>query len=116
VEGVGEKVAEALVSYFKNPKSKELVNKLLTHLTVTHEEVAPDGKLFNKTFVITGTLPSLSRDEAKKLIEDNGGKVASSVSSRTSYLLAGENAGSKYDDAQKFNITIVTEEEFKNML
>jgi DNA ligase (NAD+) len=116
VEGVGVKVAEALVSYFKSQKSKELVSKLLTHLTINHEEVAPDGKLFNKTFVITGTLPTLSRDEAKKLIEDNGGKVASSVSSRTSYLLAGESAGSKYDDAQKFNITIVTEEEFKNML
>jgi DNA ligase (NAD+) len=72
--------------------------------------------LFNKTFVITGTLPTLSRDEAKKLIEDNGGKVASSVSSRTSYLLAGENAGSKYDDAQKYRISIVSEEEFKNML
>ncbi len=116
VEGVGEKVAEALVSYFKNPKSHELVDKLLTYLTITHEEVAPDGKLFNKTFVITGTLPTLSRDEAKKLIEDNGGKVASSVSSRTSYLLAGENAGSKYDDAQKYRISIVSEEEFKNML
>lgn len=116
VEGVGEKVAEALVIYFKNPKSNELVKKLLTHLTVTHEEVMPDGKLFNKTFVITGTLPTLSRDEAKKIIEDNGGKVASSVSSRTSYLLAGENAGSKYDDAQKYSVTIITEEEFKNML
>jgi DNA ligase (NAD+) len=116
VEGVGEKVADALVAYFNNPKSVGLVHKLLTHVTVVHEEVEPDGKLFNKTFVITGTLPTFSRDDAKKLIEDNGGKVASSVSSRTSYLLAGENAGSKYDDAQKFGITIVTEEEFKNML
>lgn len=116
VEGVGEKVADALVSYFNNPKSKELVSELLSHLTITHEEVTPDGKLFNKTFVITGTLPTLSRDEAKKIIEENGGKVASSVSSRTSYLLAGENAGSKYDDAQKYGIVILSEEEFKNML
>jgi DNA ligase (NAD+) len=116
VEGVGEKVAEALVLYFKNPKSIELVSKLLKHLTVTHEEVAPDGKLFNKTFVITGTLPTLSRDEAKKLIEDNGGKVASSVSGRTSYLLAGENAGSKYDDAVKFVVPIISEEDLTGML
>ena len=66
--------------------------------------------------MITGTLQTLSRDEAKKLIEDNGGKVASSVSSKTSYLLAGENAGSKYDDAQKFGTVIIGEEELKNML
>ncbi len=116
VEGVGEKVAEALVSYFNNPKSKELVDKLLAHLTVNHEEVAPDGKLFNKTFVITGTLPTLSRDEAKKLIEDNGGKVASSVSSRTSYLLAGEKAGSKYDDAVKYEVSIISEDDLTGML
>lgn len=116
VEGVGEKVADALVTYFSNSKSVELVQKLLTHVTVVHEEVVPDGKLFNKTFVITGTLPTLSRDEAKKLIEDNGGKVASSVSSRTSCLLAGENAGSKYEDAQKFGIAVISEEELKSML
>ncbi len=116
VEGVGEKVAEALVSFFTHKKSKELVSRLVRHLTIIHEEVTPDGKLFNKTFVITGTLPTLSRDEAKKLIEDNGGKVASSVSSRTSYLLAGENAGTKLDDAQKFGITIITEEELKSMV
>jgi DNA ligase (NAD+) len=116
VEGVGEKVAAALVSYFASSSFSQHLTRLLAHLTIIHEEVTPDGKLFNKTFVITGTLPKLSRDEAKKLIEDNGGKVASSVSSRTSYLLAGENAGSKYDEAQKFSIMIITEEEFKNML
>ncbi len=116
VEGVGEKVAEALVSYFTNKKSQEFLSRLTKQLTISHEEVIPDGKLFNKIFVITGTLPTLSRDEAKKLIEDNGGKVASSVSSRTSYLLAGENAGSKYDDAQKYSTQIIGEEEFKNML
>ncbi len=116
VEGVGEKVAEALVRYFSDKNSEKLLVKLMRNLTIIHEEVTPDGKLFNKTFVITGTLPSLSRDEAKKLIEDNGGKVASSVSSRTSYLLAGENAGSKYDDAQKYGTAIIGEEDFKNML
>lgn len=116
VEGVGEKVADAIVAYFNNQKSLELVNKLLQQLTITHEEVTPDGKLFNKTFVITGTLPTLSRDEAKKLIEDNGGKVASSVSSRTSYLLAGENAGSKYEDAVKCEVPIIKEEDLTGML
>ena len=116
VEGVGEKVATALVAYFASPLHIQFLTRLLSHLTITHEEVIPDGKLFNKTFVITGTLPTLSRDEAKKLIEEHGGKVASSVSSKTSYLLAGENAGSKYDDAKKYSILIIGEEEFKNML
>lgn len=116
VEGVGEKVADALTNYFSNKHTIEFVQKLVRHLNIIHEEVASDGRLFNKTFVITGTLPTLSRDEAKKLVEDNGGKVLSSVSSKTSYLLAGENAGSKYEDAVKNNIPILGEEEFKNML
>jgi DNA ligase (NAD+) len=116
VEGVGEKVAASLVVYFASAQAKQLLIKLLPHLSIIHEEITQDGKLFNKILVITGTLPSLSRDEAKKLVEDNGGKVASSVSSRTSYLLAGENAGSKLSDAQKLGIQIITEEELKNML
>ncbi len=116
VEGVGEKVAKALTSYFVNKNNKEFIRRLVKHLTIIHEDVAPDGRLFNKTFVITGTLPTLSREDAKKLIEENGGKVANSVSSRTSYLLAGENAGSKYDDAIKNSVEIIGEEEFKNML
>ncbi len=116
VEGVGEKVAAALVFYFSTSSNIQFLVRLLPHLTVIHEVAIPDGKLFNKTFVITGTLPILSRDDAKKLIEDNGGKVSNSVSSRTSYLLAGENAGSKYGDAQKYDVKIIGEEEFKNML
>jgi DNA ligase (NAD+) len=116
VEGVGEKVAETLTSYFSNTTNKKFLKRLVEHLTIIHEEITPDGKLFNKTFVITGTLPTLSRDEAKKLIEGNGGKVTSSVSSRTSYLLAGENAGSKYDEAIKNSVEILGEEELKNML
>ncbi len=116
VEGVGEKVATALILYFRTSSNTQFLERLLSQLTITHEAVLPDGRLFNKTFVITGTLSSLSRDEAKKLIEDNGGKVSSSVSSRTSYLLAGENPGSKYDEAQKVGTKIITEEELKSMV
>ncbi len=116
VEGVGEKVAKELIAYFTSPMNKKLLNCILSHVTILEEKVVQDGKLFNKTFVITGTLPHLSRDEAKKLIEDNGGKVGSSISSRTNYLLAGENAGSKYKDAIQFEVAIISEEEFKNML
>ncbi len=116
IEGVGEKVADALVSYFKDSTNQKLLSRLLSHLTVIAEKSAVDGKLFNKTFVITGTLPSLSRDEAKELIEKNGGKVSASVSSRTSYLLAGENAGSKYNDAVKLGIPIITEENLTGLI
>lgn len=116
IEGVGEKVAEALVSYFKDTDNQKLLSRLLSHLTIISEKIVVDGKLFNKTFVITGTLPTLSRDKAKELIEKNGGKVSGSVSSKTSYLLAGETGGSKYDIASKLEVPIITEEELKNML
>lgn len=116
IEGVGEKVADALVSYFKDSTNQKLLARLLPHLTVIAEKSAVDGKLFNKTFVITGTLPSLSRDEAKELIEKNGGKVSASVSSKTSYLLAGENGGSKRLDAEKVGTPIIGEQDLLNMI
>lgn len=116
VEGVGEKVAEALVSYFADASNKSFLARLLPHLTITSEKVSTDGKLFNKVFVITGTLPTLSRDDAKDLIEKSGGKVAASVSKNTDYLLAGEGGGSKRTDAEKIGTKIISEEEFKNML
>jgi DNA ligase (NAD+) len=116
VEGVGEKVAEALTSYFSDSENKKFLARLLPELTITSEKKSTDGPLYNKIFVITGTLPTLSRDDAKKIIEDNGGKVSSSVSKKTNYLLAGENAGSKLADAQKLEVTTISEEEFKNML
>ena len=111
VEGVGEKVAEAISIYFKDTINQHLLERLLPQLNIIHEEQSKDGKLFNKTFVITGTLPTLSRDEAKKLIEDNGGKVSGSISSKTSYLLLGENPGSKLDDANNYGVSTITEEE-----
>ncbi len=116
VEGVGEKVADALVSYFKDQANQKLISRLSPHLTVVSEKSVVDGKLFNKTFVITGTLPSLSRDEAKELIEKNGGKVSASVSSKTSYLLAGENGGSKRVDAEKLGTPVIEEQDLLNMI
>lgn len=116
VEGVGEKVADALVSYFGDMSNQQFLAHLLPELTITSEKKSTDGPLYNKIFVITGTLPTLSRDDAKKIIEDNGGKVSSSVSKKTDYLLAGENAGSKLADAQKFETTILIEDTFLSML
>lgn len=116
VEGVGEKVGEEIISYFKSKENQKVIIDLQKEIKITNEVVTPDGKLFNKLFVITGTLPTLSRDEAKELIEKNGGRTQSSVSSRTDYLLAGENAGSKLVDAEKIGTKIISEEDLKNML
>lgn len=116
VEGVGEKVAEALVVYFSDTKNSSLLARLTKVLTITNKSMPLDGALFNKTFVITGTLPSLSRDEAKALIEKNGGKVSGSVSTRTSYLLAGENAGSKLNDAKNLEVPIISESDLLKMI
>ena len=79
------------------------------------EEYVKEHKLAGLTFVITGTLPSMTRDEAKKLIEDNGGKCSGSVSKKTSYVLAGEDAGSKLVKAKNLGISIIDEEEFLKM-
>jgi DNA ligase (NAD+) len=116
VEGVGEKVAEALVSYFTDSSNHSFLARLLPHLTIISEKPTTDGKLFNKVFVITGTLPTLSRDEAQALIEKHGGKVAASVSKNTNYLLAGEGGGSKRTDAEKLGTTILGEDELKKLV
>ena len=75
-----------------------------------------DNRFEGKTFVLTGTLPTLSRNEASELIEKYGGKTASSVSKKTSFVLAGEEAGSKLVKAQTLGITIISEEEFREMI
>lgn len=116
IEGVGEKVADALVSYFANSSSQKLLARLIPNLKIISEKVLTDGKLFNKAFVITGTLLTLSREEAKDLIEKNGGKVTANVSKSTDYLLAGVGGGGKRDDAIKFEIKIIDESELMNML
>ncbi len=80
------------------------------------EDTQSSSLLENMTFVVTGTLPTLSRKEAATLIENNGGKVSGSVSKKTTYLLAGENAGSKLAKAQSLNIPVLSEEMFMEMI
>jgi DNA ligase (NAD+) len=116
VEGVGAKVAQSVVDYFKDMTNQTLLDELLAEVAVGEERKKTGGGLDGLTFVITGTLPTLSRDEAKEMIEENGGKVATSVSSNTDYLLAGEGGGGKRADAAKFGTKIIGEDELLRML
>lgn len=112
---IGEKMAIELVSYFNNERNLEMIERLVQaglNTSFLGQEKVENASIGSKTFVITGTLPTLKRSEAKKLIEGNGGKVTGSVSKNTDYLLCGEKAGSKRDKAVDLGVTILTEEEF----
>lgn len=118
MHGVGEVVARSVHTWFRNKQHADLVERLLKHITVRpHEKtvVRKNEVVFGKTFVLTGTLPELSRDEAKKMIQEHGGKVASSVSSKTDVVVAGEDPGSKYDKARELGVRIVDEAVFLQM-
>ena len=117
IEGVGPKIAEAIVSYFTLEPNRTLVQSLAelgVDLTMPHrdrEEEVEALPFSGKTFVITGTLPTLSRAKAKAHIEAGGGKVTVSVSANTDFLLAGERAGSKLNKAQQLGVQILSEQE-----
>lgn len=118
IEGIGPIVAESIHSWFSQKDNKRLVDRLLKYVQVTpvkqkSTRVLP---LKNKTFVLTGTLESLSRDEAREKIKSLGGDVHNSVSKNTDFVVAGENPGSKYTDAQKIGVKILTEKEFLKLL
>jgi len=119
IEGIGEKMADSIVTFFKSPHSLEEVDLLLKH-GVTIQKVKKRESISHlfagKTFVITGTLDNYSRDEAKELIKQRGGKVTGSVSKNTDYVLLGVDPGSKYDKAKKLNISILSEEKFISLL
>ena len=119
IEGVGDKVAEALIEYFNLDENREEVKKLFMR-GVTPHPLNPPAFLnhpFNgKTFVITGTLENYTRQEAGKLIKDRGGKVLDSVSKKTHFLLYGHDAGSKLEKAKQLNIPLLTEAEFLHYL
>lgn len=118
VPDVGETTAKAIKDYFDDAENKKIIEKLkYSGVNMQAERIEhPSGKWLGKTFVITGTLPNLSRSEASKYIEENGGKVSGSVSKKTTYVLAGEQAGSKLDKANTLGIPVITEEEFLKLL
>ena len=111
IEGVGPQIAKSAVAWFRDERNVALLDKLRgAGLRFAAAKKAPTADTFaGRTFVITGTLPTWSRDEAKAFIEANGGKVTDSVSKKTSYLVVGENAGSKLTKAQALGITILDE-------
>lgn len=112
IMGVGEIVAASLVAWQKNPHEQDLLTRLLTHLEVLEESEVAGNKLSGLSFVFTGTLPTLGRDEAQALARQEGGVVVGSVSKKTSYVVAGEEAGSKLAAAEKLGVKVISEAEF----
>ena len=111
VEEVGPKVSQSIRRFFEDGHNREMADRLAAAgLTLTHQKVDRSGGILaGLTFVLTGTLPTLGRDEAKAMIEGAGGKVSGSVSKKTSYVVAGEDAGSKLDKAKELNVPVIDE-------
>ena len=111
VHGIGEEIARSIVAFFKDPTNQRVIARLQAVGVVTDAPVAPAGPkpLAGKTIVLTGSLPTLSREAARELIERSGGRVVSSVSRKTDYVVVGEAAGSKADDARRMGVTMLDE-------
>jgi DNA ligase (NAD+) len=120
IEGVGPNIASAIVDWFDQPRNQVILEKLAKVGEWVQEEgeQLPDEELTlgNLTFVLTGTLPSMTREEAKSIIEQHGGKVTGNVSSKTSYVLVGDSPGSKLEKAQSLGIPTIDEEQFRKMV
>lgn len=117
IHGVGEVVAGALINWFAQQKNKDTVLRLCQHITFVESKVTSNSSIFfGKTLVLTGTLVSTTRDEAKELIRAVGGKVASSVSKKTDYVVVGNEAGSKATEATALGIAMLTEAEFLTLV
>ena len=116
VDGIGEILANNIFTYFRDSNNADFVQKLLDCGIEFEEKEEKQGVFSGMKIVLTGSLPTYKRGEATKLIEDNGGEVASSISKSVNLVLAGDDAGSKLEKAQKLGIEIIDEEEFKRRL
>ena len=117
IPDIGEITAGFILDWFRNPQSRDLIEKLrAAGVSFRSKEEKKDDRFAGLTFVLTGTLSRFTRDEASAIIESFGGKASSSVSKKTSYVLAGENAGSKLTKAESLGIKIISEEEFEAMI
>ena len=118
IEDIGPIMANSIVEFFSQDQTKKLIKKLKEYgvnMTVTEDNLG-DGRFNGLVFVLTGSLADFTRQQASDIIESLGGKVSSSVSKKTNYLLAGEDAGSKLVKAQNLGVTVISEDEFKNMI
>jgi DNA ligase (NAD+) len=110
-------VADSLVSWFANKVHQKTLSELLAHLTIVEPVTLTHTNVFGgRTFVLTGTLESLTRDEAKDLIRQLGGKVTSSVSKNTDYVVVGAEPGSKAVEAERLGVKILTEKDFQKLV
>ncbi|MBE6682118.1 MAG: NAD-dependent DNA ligase LigA [Ruminococcaceae bacterium] len=118
IDDVGEVVAKSIVNYFSLESTKHLCEKLKSAGVITEDNTAEkkSSKLDGSTFVITGTLPGMKREEAAAIIEENGGKVSGSVSKKTSYLLCGSDAGSKLTKAESLGVPVISLDDLLNMI
>jgi DNA ligase (NAD+) len=119
IEGIGDTMALAIIEHFNDPRNRAVVTELVAlgvEPTAPVRAVASSAVLAGKTFVLTGTLPSLTRERATEMIELAGGKVSGSVSKKTSYVLAGEEAGSKLEKARTLGVPVIGEAEFRKLL
>ncbi len=116
IYGVGEVVAQSFVDWFASKENKKLVKDILKNITIIVEQTNDARPLEGKSFVFTGSMKNLDRDTAQAMVRAKGGDVSSSVSKKTSYVVAGEEAGSKLDKARELGVTILTEEEFVKMI
>ena len=117
-EEIGKIIAKSVYDFFREEQTIDLINKLKEYGVnmQTEQEEEIDDRFAGKTFVLTGSLEKYSRDEASEIIEKLGGKTSGTVSKKTSYVLAGEAAGSKLTKAQSLGIKIITEKEFEEMI
>jgi DNA ligase (NAD+) len=116
IDEVGPRIAESIVEFFNLPANRKLVERLrAAGLTLSGQKKERGTKLAGKTFVLTGTLAKYTRDEAKKMIEDAGGKVTGSVSKKTDYVVAGTDAGSKLDKANQLGVKVIDEREMEKL-
>jgi|UniRef100_A0A7V3VUC8 DNA ligase (NAD+) len=117
IPGIGEVVAQGIINYFKSPKNRRLIENLRkAGLKFETEKVVSEGPLKNKTFVFTGELSSMTREEAQAIVRKLGGHPSSSVSKKTDFVVVGAEPGSKYEKAKKLGVKIIDEQEFLKMI
>jgi DNA ligase (NAD+) len=118
IEGVGDKVAQSIFDFVRDPREKRFLQHLATKKVVvsSYRVMGEIGKLKGKTFVLTGELPHMTRDEAKAEIKRRGGAVSSTVSRQTDFVVVGHEPGSKYDKAKRLGVKIIDEANFRKLL